>query len=1655
MGCRIDRNEKGNITSVKNRFGQESELFNQINSLIENGNHEDIAYAAYLKATGDAKNIGILQEPALVNNIVQNVLEDVSEDFTKWDNIAKNLKFKEANNELASSLFYFLDRAGIKVETVETLKNNAGEDINAVGLANLTNRTIQLAEGADISTMTEETAHFVVEILRADNNPLFKSMYNLIENYAEFKKIIDPNGFYYQKYNGDIDLLKREAIAKVITKHLINGAVENETKEKLSRLQRWWDRVMKFIQKLLGDTKTDPFKESAMRLFNKDLQTVLKTDPARAEVSGVFYQEDAQKSILEKLAEDKANYETQEIDISKVSEADLKKYFKRISKDKETIQRYVAVSGPYKGKILKIRGSDKTGEIFAKSYVGYTSESEKALNQHNQTVRMAMGTKGHLVMEKLIDLNFHNKGSIGEIAASVGSAMKLEHVKRLDKSIKTLKKTIIAQQNQINKDTGTKGSFTVLTEQFVANEKAGVGGTLDLVAIFSDGSASIYDYKFKSANAQYSKANRGRLTITGDMFTTSLEGYDWQISHYRDALEQKYGVTKIRQSRIVPVAVRYVSENGKLDNSLTALEVWSDIGKPEDDKGIDAKTMDWLRPIPVAQETTDDKQVNRLIEKEMERLKALVVARKNAPYKDKAALDVRINTSSQIVRDLQITKNVSTGLTELFRLQTIAERGIGVEDEYITDENGVEILNPDYLSEKQLRDLYNELTHFRGFTELHEVSKKIRNISNKKTQEKKVKELESASQKVGATIQALREEMVSRMDRKAKKLGINNFTYNRAQSKVNTYINVSAQSNPYSRYVTRILDSANALKIKFEEKLAREIEEHEALMREYAQENNMSVREAYESKIINPNTHNLVAKFDSSFYTTRQDRIDKGDFKWMKDHHVINKERFNRDYPEWKKREFNRIEQELKGRPEAIKTAKKKWIKEYDLNNSEQAWLGRGRYWLNIDDKKPEVRKYITQEFKDIQNDSRLKRFYDFHVKKIREFEDRFGKKLGHNYVGWITKSSIDSLLEAGNKGEAFISSITDRFKSKGHDVNEYGIKDGTGTPIRHIPRMYTTPLTKFDEDGNEVVDPTLKSTELGRSLYMLGQASFEYEMLREIEDEVLLIEMILKESMIDEVFEDQKGRSVSKGFGRIHKTFNTAQTNAANFTDVIDLALYNRNLKTKDIIVGENISLNKSAVAAKTFHSVGALGLKLPVALGALGAGTIGLHIQGAKGLDFTNKDVRFAEKAFISRDPKLRAIMEYFQLAVLDVSKRRGEMLSTTVRAKYMTGDRWFEFLAQADMVVDAVLGVALAKSHGVDKDGNLKRLSELPEGSKSVYDSIELTDNENYTFSGAQQKYNVKFEGETPNAFSNFRARHGILSTKVKGTASPEQLNTAGMTLINRFFLHYRSWLPGLALERFGVTRYDYILERFDQGTWRGFWGNFGPDQEFDDFKQLVTAEFALHEYFGAAIADIGRIALDISTFGMTNAHKIKEGKARQEFELHLADRAGDPDFEVKGKTEEQIEQMFQDFLKMKRGNLRGALAELRAVILLGMTLMAMGGDWDDDGKIDMRQSWLGRKMHNIFGRIYRETAVFWDPTELTGPRSTGIPLLGLTQDGIKLVNNSADELFDRIMGRQGVEKDDRVEAFYYTFKLSPGLSGLAKALEIYPQHKQSRT
>ena len=1640
MACRLERNNEGEIIQANTKYGQESELYNQLNSVLGD---PEIAYAAYLSASNKGANMGLRNEPEFGGRVVQDIVQEVNNNYATWDAVSKELRFTESNRDLSDSLQHFFNKANIKVELVDNLKEKDGTPLSAVALADLTNRVIQLGNGADVSALSEEASHFLVEMLRAEDNPLFKSMYDKIETYQEFKRIASPESFYYKKYNGDIDLLKREAIAKVVNEHLVKGNVKSESKEKVSRLQRWFDRVMGWLTNKMKVISNDPFTEAALTIMNDNLEQVLRADPSNIVMSGTFYQQDSSKSVVDKLREEANNWEEAELTIADVSDKDLKKYFTKVAGEDLTINRYVG-KGIYAGKTLKIRPSDAGSIKFAgRNKSKYIENTDQDRYDQNSKMQMEMGTKGHLVMQALIDKHFNNsRKSLNDIMLNgAGSSFTASQLTQLNKSVEYTKRQIKAQQDAINKKNGTKGEVTVIAEQFVADAKSGVGGTIDLLVVYSDGSASIYDYKFKSpkfGQGKYSTATygtKGKIDITGDMYAASLESYDLQLGHYRDVLMSKYGVTKIRQSRIIPVSVVYARDKktGYLKDSISDLQVFT--GQELDSA--------YLEHIPVAHELTESDSINAVLSKEFSRFRMLASKLERAKSDEYDSIKSRMTVSRNIIKQLQLNKNVTTGLTEAYRIKNRAEKGMSHLEQYKV-EDGKEVLNDKYISDEELREMYIELRHFQAFTTLPDVIKNLKNSKNKQS-DKILEEMTNGTAQIGRTIVNLEQVMLDRMDEKAKKRGIKNFKYNRAGSVMNKFLSAGSVSDPYSRYIHEVNQEMKGSMIKYEKRLAQEISEKDAILKEYAEAQGLTLQEGYEM-LINPNNKNLYAKYSPKYYESSKTALEKNDLVWMKKYHNINDEYYNKEFKNMQARAYQRIQKDFSGNKEKISKEKNKWNQSYDVKNYPSAWTGvGGKLFLN---KNEAASEFITPEYRKIAQIPALKQYYDFHQAKILEFGKRYGKHLGATFIPNVHKSLTDSMLESGDVLGNLSQSVKDKLQIREHDMS-FGLLDLNGSHIREIPRVFVAEL----RDSKGEIDRNLRSTELGRSLYLLGRASMEYEHKTGVENELLMIETLLRDTeLLKNVKEDTTGGTIKQAFNMVQRDIQK-NTNLEKFTDMVDNMLYNRSLKTEDKefkVFGEKYSRNKTLLALKEFASINALGLRSPVAIGALGAGTMNAYGQAAKGIHFTTEQLNEATKLIVSADPKVRAAMEYYETAVLDVSQRRGEKLASTLRGKYMTSDRWFEMLAQADMLVDSAVTVAMMQNHGVDKvTGKLTRLKELPEGSESLFDSMTFEENTTWDSNSAVDKYIVKVGIDTDKAFNNFRARVSRMGNKIKGTTGAGEINTANMNLLTRFFMHYRSWLPGIAFERFGNLRMDHVMDHWDQGTWKSMWKNIGPEKQFDDFGQVLNTEVVIVEALGVVGQDLLKIGLDIATFGMTSSYKVKEARAREEFELHIIDNIENDEYAFENEEAKELE--FQRFIDMKRGNIKGALAEIRHVILLALACAMLGADWDDDGKVDIRQSFAGRKVHNIMNRIYREVAVLLDPREMTGPRASGLPILGLANGLIRWSDNTIDEIGDYFFGED--MGGDKVDQFHYSWQFVPGAGALAKFSEASKQFKYS--
>lgn len=1635
MACNLIRNERGEISNVFLNNGQESSLFAVIDSIIEN---KEASYAAYLEISQQSEDgaLGFAPmneqgEPNIyMNDRAMQIVTAAALEPGMYADKTKQLNHSHKKELLQESIENFLSGINVTINTVDNIHDQNNNKLGVKGQAKMLDRIINVANGAGVDTLSEEAAHFIVELLRADMNPLYKSMYKQIENYTEYKEMLNKDNFYFKQYAGDTDMIKREAIGKIISKHVLGNDIEldisEKSPEKLSRLQRWWEKVMRMLDKLLGKG-TNPFIESSQLMLNNRLNDVMKTDPNIVMLPDVefFEAEEAAKdpelTPFDRVMLDQEKYSQKDVDV----EGNPNWLF--LSEDSALkIKRYYNLET---GEVIENRMSDASSRLYKKNgreFFGYTEEQEASFKMHSK-LRTDAGNRIHGALEELV--NYHT----GQSKVTPAQLQKkYTEYGKFWKDVNAYSKYLVNEIRGIQKKIDPKGEVKIRTELMVINNKTDSGGTLDLVAFFSDGSALIYDYKSKIPNVAKAGARliNGEVVLSKDLWLDSEETYNLQMGQYKKTLLDQYGVTTVRRSRVLPILIKFKQGKDKIPLNLVQ------------DLQFETGDSPFIKQLPLAFEKTGVEKVDDLIETEERRLKLLINEQKTASFAEKKRLQGKINTSRGMIRDLRVDLSAESVIAEAFRTAKVTLEGLKENEPTLKDGS----INPKYMSNEDLNKAYRDLVHFRSFTTIDDVVALLPEGGRKTMLIKSLKETKFLIDSALLGSNSIKEKMMERLVDATSKEGIKGIdTFNRSIGKLTgDWVSRSNQSHPALRMIHKTKSSIEANLVRIEKELAAEIEE-----KVKALENVFGTGAQIYDKLINPKTMNLWAKFNEKFKEDRKNAYEEADIAWLKEYYEVNTDLFKKEYQNWKANTVKLLQDEklpLSQQSKKLAQWEKRMDPKYDT-----AWLNPTNPFIKVKKDNAKINKYLSTEYQEIQSTPALKDFYEFHVKRTGEFLRLMGVDKGYNFITNLQKDMVDQMLEGDWTLGGMKQSMLDMFQVNEHDI-QFGMEDMDGNFLRHVPRYGIAELTRTDENGRKIRDVSLKSRELGKSLYLLGKSAYMFHYLNEAAPTMIMMETLYTmQNGIKELKEDKSGSLATNILGESIKILN--KTNTDTITEFINAEFFGRSLTTKDSVSESGVSMNKSILALKNFHTVSNLGLKGPVAIGALGSGFVGLEIQASKGTFITKKNLRAAQASYFSKDPKLRAVFEYFEITLEDMSSRRGNLLSSNVKDKFITSDRWFEFLARADRTLDAIIAGAMAMNYGLDPTtGKLELLKDLPEGTKSLWDSVEYTENANYSTTGVGEAYNTKIKGienleNDNNNWISFKQKVQRQGSKVKGAVPKEDSFNSQTKLINRMFIHYRSWLPGLAFERFGRLRYDYVMENFDQGTWKSLWSNVGPGKSFDSYGRMLDTELAMHDYTTAVFKDVANIAVDLLTFGYSNQYKVKDNKAKLEFEKFLVEQQNNPEFDY--KTEAEKNKGYDKFIEMKQGNIRGALTELRAVLALLVLMMAMGGDWDDDGTKDLHQSWTGRKLSGIINRIYREVAVFADPRELAGPRSSGIPLLSLAQNGLKFTSNSLDEFRDTLFGEDSAR--DRTPAGYYTWKFVPGLHGIVQMAEIYPQDK----
>ena len=338
-------------------------------------------------------------------------------------------------------------------------------------------------------------------------------------------------------------------------------------------------------------------------MLNNAVNDHINVKRGMGSITGEYYQAETNpntknptKDTIRRLNEENENWETRRVSLE---EAGLKQpWF--VEEGNET-ERYVGKpNGAYPGQVIKGRVSDEVKKHFwrlNKGKIRDLSGKQKQLRLDNNAMRKATGTAGHHTLQELVELYANKKGRRADILKA--SMFTEGQFQILEQGIKDLVAQIRKEQKLIDPE----GKVMFRTEQMITNRDQSIGGSIDLLAVFSDNSAAIYDYKFVSPSISAGYVDKTTKRIIEDPFAVKMKTYDLQLSQYKKQLIETYGITEIRQSRVVPIHIRYKTQKGgKLTNDISLVQMGT-------------KYSEFLQQIPVAGELTRFDDINKIIKK--------------------------------------------------------------------------------------------------------------------------------------------------------------------------------------------------------------------------------------------------------------------------------------------------------------------------------------------------------------------------------------------------------------------------------------------------------------------------------------------------------------------------------------------------------------------------------------------------------------------------------------------------------------------------------------------------------------------------------------------------------------------------------------------------------------------------------------------------------------------------------------------------------------------------------------------------------------------------------------------------------------------------------------------------------------------------------
>jgi len=1225
-----------------------------------------------------------------------------------------------------------------------------------------------------------------------------------------------------------------------------------------------------------------------------------------------------------------------------------------------------------------------------------------------QDIVNAIGDKSNdYALTYVKNINTIDEEGLKKINQMYGKTLDNKSKVRVLEGVKENLLIIYRQQRTINKLTGKEGKVTIRLKQIVIDPKNGIGGTIDFLAIFSDNTAAIIDYKTKIVTSSNQDAFGNIINIDKVIYPQAVEKYKLQTGEYGRILRESYGVKSIANITIIPIKI-----NVKLDKKL------GKYGNKIENLAFPGQDPLLEKILPFSN-STRFKSLDEFIRAIDERIQKLEQKIKSNPSQ-REELSKRIKELNNGRKDILINHN----------MDTILNYGKSLSEKVKKGEMGE-------LSVSELQDLIHEMQLLASIAEsTYEYRKSLKGTT-------KEKDLDEIEQKIGLITRELKDRIeelkVVLFEDKITKL-IEIHTGYKITDDFGNYVpfaqegymgkwfyQLSQYDNPIFKTLRSILDDINYKVRQKTEAVVENIKETEDKVYTWLNNTGRSFEDLI-TIMINPKNDNFWGKYSSEYF----DKINSAKPEEL---HTFYEP--SETYEEWYTQALFKKANQLKDEGvtgEELNKLINSWVSQNDLSVVDgeavhpEAWEQAKRFnRLHLKDNP----KAYNENYKFIMSVPELKAYYEMFETYNKEFRGMLGvdyNQLPNNFLPNIRKSMTERVAEHGAGG--LLTGVQDYLKDFSIREEDRSA-DSTYNSNSQIPIFFLNPFRA--EDKSLMIGE--KSYQFGRSLAIFAKMAYNYEASTEQEANILALQEFL--STEAEQLTQSRGRNLIDKMGNNLTEKLQATELPEIFQSFVDMYLYRINVKS--IIGDKSGKAEKMLLKAKEYFTLKVLGFNVIAGLGSLATAKINSMIEANKGIIFNKDNYTEAMKASWSERDKFLAINAYFDPMshrlnnpAIGGEKKYGERQygDPTMRGwvnKYVNARMLMNTFSIGDEYIEEMITAAMAKNYYLDSLGNFRRVKN--EADRQLNEKRLIWNLFSYSKEDGA-KLDLTPE-QTEIAFKKFRRAVQAGQSRIKGTIPEEDKAHWQNNIVMQLVMHFKSWMPGIMFERFGKVKFDDRI----QSIYLGKYVALG--------KELIIPEdMVFQEYVKKILLPkLSKLTAHVLTFGIFGKTKLNDVHNKQLFFEKWLE--ANPHF--KGEVS------FEDFNEVQQKQLKSVVQELRVLIMFTILALLMMGDWDDDNIPDYRKYLLTRKIVSALLKTQQELSFVFDPASFASMVKSPIPSIGLIIDAQKTIVNTFDELFDLAFGEErligGTDGKDKTPIGSQSIKWVPGLGGFARFIDFF--------